>query len=94
MKISIIIVSFNSAKTIRQTIENVLAEDYKDLKYIVIDGASRDGTVEILESFGDKIKFISEPDKGIYDALNKGVKVVTGEVVGTIGGDDFTLTHT
>ena len=89
MKISIITVSFNSAKTIRQTIESVLAQDYEDLEYIVIDGASRDGTVEILESFGDKIKFISEPDKGIYDALNKGVKVVTGEVVGTIRGDDF-----
>jgi glycosyltransferase involved in cell wall biosynthesis len=89
MKISIITVSFNSAKTIRQTIESVLAQDYEDLEYIVIDGASKDGTVEILESFGDKIKFISEPDKGIYDALNKGVKMATGEVVGTIGGDDF-----
>jgi glycosyltransferase involved in cell wall biosynthesis len=89
MKISIITVSFNSAKTIRQTIESVLAQDYRDLEYIVIDGASKDGTVEILESFGDKIKSISEPDKGIYDALNKGVKMATGEVVGTIGGDDF-----
>jgi glycosyltransferase involved in cell wall biosynthesis len=89
MKISIITVSFNSAKTIRQTIESVLAQDYDDLEYIVIDGASKDGTVEILKSFGDKIKFISEPDKGIYDALNKGVKMATGEIIGTIGGDDF-----
>ena len=89
MKISIITVSFNRAKTIRQTIESVLAQDYDDLEYIVIDGASTDGTVEILESFGNKITFISEPDKGIYDALNKGVKLATGEVIGTIGGDDF-----
>jgi glycosyltransferase involved in cell wall biosynthesis len=58
MKISIITVSFNSAKTIRQTIESVLAQDYEDLEYIVIDGASKDGTVRILESFGNKIKFI------------------------------------
>lgn len=89
MKISIITVSFNSAATIRQTIESVLAQDYPALEYIVVDGASKDGTVEVLKSFGDKIKFISEPDKGIYDAMNKGVKMATGEVIGTIGGDDF-----
>lgn len=89
MKISIITVSFNSAKTIRQTIESVLAQDYPDLEYIVIDGNSKDETVDILKSFQGKIKFISEPDKGIYDAMNKGVKMATGEVIGTIGSDDF-----
>lgn len=89
MRISIITVSFNSAATIRQTIESVLAQDYKDLEYIVVDGASKDGTVEILKSFGDQLKFISEPDKGIYDAMNKGLKIATGQVIGTIGGDDF-----
>lgn len=89
MKISIITVSFNSAKTIRQTIESVLAQDYTDLEYIVIDGNSKDETVNILKSFQGKIKFISEPDKGIYDAMNKGVKMATGEVIGTIGSDDF-----
>ncbi|MBB6001477.1 glycosyltransferase family 2 protein [Arcicella rosea] len=89
MKISIITVSFNSAATIRQTIESVLAQDYPALEYIVVDGASKDGTVEILKSFGDKIKFISEPDKGIYDAMNKGLKLATGDAIGTIGGDDF-----
>jgi glycosyltransferase involved in cell wall biosynthesis len=89
MKVSIITVSFNSAKTIRQTIDSVLAQDYEDLEYIVIDGASKDGTVEILKSYGDKIKFISERDKGIYDAMNKGMKMATGEIVGTIGSDDF-----
>ena len=89
MKISIITVSFNSAKTIRQTIESVLSQDYDDLEYIVVDGASKDGTVDILKEYEGKIKYISEPDKGIYDALNKGVKLATGEVIGTIGGDDF-----
>jgi glycosyltransferase involved in cell wall biosynthesis len=89
MKISIITVSFNSAKTIRQTIESVLSQDYLDLEYIVVDGASKDGTVDILKEFEGKLKYISEPDKGIYDALNKGVKLATGEVIGTIGGDDF-----
>ena len=89
MKISIITVSFNSAKTIRQTIESVLSQDYDDLEYIVVDGASKDGTVDILKEYTGKIKYISEPDKGIYDALNKGIKLATGEVIGTIGGDDF-----
>lgn len=89
MKISIITVSFNSAKTLRQTIESVLSQDYPDLEYIVVDGASKDGTVDILKEFEGKIKYISEPDKGIYDALNKGVKLATGEIIGTIGGDDF-----
>jgi glycosyltransferase involved in cell wall biosynthesis len=89
MKVSIITVSFNSAKTIRQTIESVLAQDYTDLEYIVIDGNSKDETVDILKSFQGKVKFISEPDKGIYDAMNKGVKMATGEIIGTIGSDDF-----
>ena len=89
MKISIITVSFNSAKTIRQTIESVLSQDYLDLEYIVVDGASKDGTVNILREYDGKIKYISEPDKGIYDALNKGIKLATGEIIGTIGGDDF-----
>ncbi len=89
MKVSIITVSFNSAKTIRQTIESVLAQDYSDIEYIVIDGNSKDETVEILKTFQNKIKFISEPDKGIYDAMNKGVKMATGEIIGTIGSDDF-----
>ncbi len=89
MKISIITVSFNSAKTIRQTIESVLSQDYLDLEYIVVDGASKDGTVDILKDYEGKIKYISEPDKGIYDALNKGIKLASGEVIGTIGGDDF-----
>jgi len=89
MKITIITVSFNSEATIKQTIDSVLAQDYPDVEYIVVDGASKDGTVDILKSYGDRIKYISEKDKGIYDALNKGLKLATGDVVGTIGSDDF-----
>lgn len=89
MKISIITVSFNSAQTIQDTIESVLSQDYPSVEYIVVDGASKDGTVDILKSYGDKIKWISEPDKGIYDAMNKGLKLATGEVIGIIGSDDF-----
>ncbi|NBA76075.1 glycosyltransferase [Emticicia sp. ODNR4P] len=89
MKITIITVSFNSEATIKQTIDSVLAQDYPNVEYIVVDGASKDGTVDILKSYGDRIKYISEKDKGIYDALNKGLKLATGDVVGTIGSDDF-----
>lgn len=89
MKITIITVSFNSEATIKQTIDSVLAQDYPNIEYIVVDGASKDGTVDILKSYGDRIKYISEKDKGIYDALNKGLKLATGDVVGTIGSDDF-----
>lgn len=89
MKISVITISFNSASTIRDTIESVLSQDYPDVEYIVVDGKSKDETVEILKSYGDKIKWISEPDKGIYDAMSKGVKLATGDVVGIINSDDY-----
>ncbi len=89
MKLSIITVSFNSEKTIRQTIESVLSQNYSDVEYIVIDGASKDNTVKILEEFKDKLIFISEPDKGIYDAMNKGISLASGDYIGTIGSDDF-----
>ncbi|MBP6385469.1 MAG: glycosyltransferase [Pseudarcicella sp.] len=89
MKFSIITVSYNSAKTIQQTIESVLSQNYTNLEYIVIDGASQDGTLKILENYKERIKYISEPDKGIYDAMNKGIKIATGDFIGTIGSDDF-----
>lgn len=89
MKISVITISFNSASTIRDTIESVLSQDYPNVEYIVIDGKSKDNTVEILKSYGEKIKWISEPDKGIYDAMSKGVKLATGNVVGIINSDDY-----
>ena len=90
IKVSIITVVWNNKETIQDAIESVLSQTYKNIEYIIIDGASTDGTVEIVKSYGDKIsKFVSEPDKGLYDAMNKGVKLATGDVVGILNSDDF-----
>jgi glycosyltransferase involved in cell wall biosynthesis len=90
MKVSIVTVAYNAASTIKDTIESVLSQKGIDLEYIIVDGGSKDDTVQIIESFGDQIhKFISEPDKGIYDGMNKGVKMATGDVVGILNSDDF-----
>ncbi len=90
MKISIITVSFNSAKTIDQTIQSVFAQKGDSLEYIIIDGGSKDETLDIINKYKDKItKIISESDKGIYDAMNKGIKMATGEIVGILNSDDF-----
>jgi len=89
LKVSILTVSYQSAATLRQTIESVLAQDYPSMEYWVIDGGSTDGSLEILQSFGDRICFISEPDQGIYDAMNKGLSRLQGEIIGMIGADDF-----
>lgn len=89
MKFSIITVCYNSISTIQQTIESVLNQTYSDFEYLVIDGGSNDGTVEILEKFNGKLKYISEKDEGIYDAMNKGLKMANGEIIGMIGSDDF-----
>ena len=94
MKISIITVCFNSGKTISKTIESVLYQDYSDVEYIVIDGNSSDETVDIVRSFGRSIDiFISEPDKGIYDAINKGLKLATGNIIGILNSDDYFLSN-
>ena len=90
MKISIITVVWNNKKTIKDAIESVLGQTYKDIEYIIIDGASSDGTVEVVKSYGNKIsKFLSEPDNGLYDAMNKGIALATGDVVGILNSDDF-----
>lgn len=90
MKISIITICFNSEKTISRTIESVINQNYQDLEYIIIDGGSTDGTLDIIKKYDSKISyFISEPDKGISDAFNKGIKVATGEVVGILNSDDW-----
>ena len=93
MKISIITATYNSAKTIAYTLDSVLGQTYKDIEYIVIDGKSSDGTVGILEQylprFNGKMKFVSEKDKGLYDAMNKGIGMATGDVVGMLNSDDF-----
>lgn len=93
MKISIVTVTYNSVVTLRDTIESVLMQDYEDLEYIVADGASNDGTVGIIKEYESKfngcLKWFSEKDKGMYDAMNKGIKMATGDVVGIINSDDF-----
>tara|TARA_B110000211_G_C14090125_1_gene558566 strand:- start:861 stop:1604 length:744 start_codon:yes stop_codon:yes gene_type:complete len=89
MKISIITVCFNSEKTIRDAIESVLSQRYPDIEYIIIDGLSKDNTMSIASEYDDKIsKIISEPDNGIYDAMNKGIMLTTGDVVAFLHSDD------
>ena len=90
MKVSIITVCYNGEKTIRDTIKSVLTQDYSDIEYIVIDGRSKDTTIDIVNEYRGKIsKIISEPDQGIYDAMNKGVKYSTGDIIGILNSDDF-----
>lgn len=89
MKISIITVCFNSEKTIEDTINSVLSQDYTDFEYLIIDGKSKDHTLELINKYNDsRIKVISEKDKGLYDAMNKGIKLATGDVIGIINSDD------
>lgn len=90
MRVSIITIAYNSADTIADTIKSVAAQDYSDIEYIIVDGSSKDNTLEIVKSFGSKItKVISEKDKGIYDAMNKGIHLATGDVIGILNSDDF-----
>jgi len=90
MKISIITVVWNGVNTIQDTINSVLAQTYKNVEYIIIDGDSSDGTIEVIKSYGNKIsKFISEPDRGLYDAMNKGINMSTGDIIGILNSDDF-----
>lgn len=89
MKISIITVSYNSASTIEQTIRSVIEQSYSNIEYIIIDGGSTDGTVDIIRRYADKIAYWrSEDDDGIYDAMNKGIQVATGDYIQIIGSDD------
>lgn len=90
MKISIITVTYNSAETVEDTIQSVVNQTYPDIEYIIVDGLSKDNTLDIVKKYGDKIaKVISEKDKGIYDAINKGVDLATGEVVAILNSDDL-----
>src|SRR3954468_5463563 len=90
MKVSIITVAYNSQATINDTIKSVINQTYKDIEYIIIDGASTDNTISIVESYKDKISIVlSEPDKGIFDAMNKGIQYATGDVIGILNSDDY-----
>lgn len=89
MKVSIITTAYNSGATIRQTIESVLSQDYRDIEYIIIDGASTDHTMLIVSEYGNRIScVVSEPDAGIYDAMNKGIRMATGDIIGILNSDD------
>jgi len=88
-RISIITVCFNSERTLEHTIQSVITQDYLNIEYIVIDGGSNDGTLEIVEKYKKNIAtFISEKDEGIYDAMNKGIRAATGEIIGILNSDD------
>lgn len=90
-KISIITVCYNSQKTIEKTIESVIYQSHQNVEYIIIDGSSKDDTLNIIKKYQKiyPIKLISEPDAGIYDAMNKGINMVTGEIIGILNSDDF-----
>jgi glycosyltransferase involved in cell wall biosynthesis len=90
LKISVITAAYNSAKTILDTLDAVAIQTHTDIEHLVIDGASKDGTIEIVRSHANpQIRLISEPDKGIYDAMNKGFALASGEIVGFLNSDDF-----
>jgi glycosyltransferase involved in cell wall biosynthesis len=90
VKISIITVTYNSAKTINETFASVTEQDYPFIEYIVVDGGSRDGTLDLIQDNSANIsKWISEPDSGLYDAMNKGIRMAKGDVIGLINSDDF-----
>lgn len=90
MKISIITTTYNSEATIKDTLESVNAQTYPDIEHIIVDGASKDNTLDLVKKYGKRVSLIiSEPDKGIYDAMNKGIKAATGNVIGILNSDDF-----
>ena len=93
MKVSIITTCYNRRDTIQGAIDSVLAQDYDNLEYIIVDGASTDGSQDVIGSaiagHGDKVKYLSEPDRGMYEAINKGIRMATGDYVGLVHSDDF-----
>jgi len=90
MKVSIITVCYNSAATIEDTLKSVLSQSYADIEYILIDGGSTDGTLDIINKYKNSIAtIVSEPDKGMYDAINKGINICAGDIVAILNADDF-----
>jgi len=89
MKVSVITAVYNNQSTIRDCLESVQGQSYEDLEHIIVDGGSTDGTVEIIKAYANNnSRFISEPDRGIYDAMNKGLKLAKGDIVGILNSDD------
>lgn len=97
MKVSLITVTYNSGATLKDTIESVLSQDYNNIEYIIIDGKSTDNTLNIIQKyeplFSGRIKYISEKDNGLYDAMNKGIMKATGDIIGILNSDDFFTTN-
>lgn len=90
MKVSIITATYNSSKTIADCITSVNDQTFYNIEHIIVDGASKDKTISLIHSLPSRVaKVISEPDKGIYDAMNKGIKIATGDVIGILNSDDF-----
>ena len=93
MNISLITATYNSAATLRDTIQSVISQTFHDIEYIIVDGGSTDTTVEIIKEyepvFQGRMRWVSEPDNGIYDAMNKGIDMASGEVIGILNSDDF-----
>lgn len=93
MKISIITAAYNSARTLPDTMESVLRQSYADFEHIIVDGVSKDNTLGIVRKYESRyegrLRWVSEPDKGIYDAMNKGIALATGDVIGILNSDDF-----
>jgi glycosyltransferase involved in cell wall biosynthesis len=89
MKISIITATYNSAATVRDTLACIADQQYSNIEHLIVDGLSKDNTLEIVKEFSHVAKVVSEKDKGIYDAMNKGVQLATGDIVGILNSDDF-----
>lgn len=89
MKVSIITATYNSASTIRDTLESVAQQTYSNIEHIIIDGLSKDNTLDIVKEYPHVAKVVSEPDKGIYDAMNKGIQYCTGGIIAILNSDDF-----
>lgn len=93
MRVSIVTATWNRAETIRSTIESILSQKYQDWEHIIIDGESTDNTLDIIEEYraryNGRLKLVSEPDNGIYDAMNKGLHMADGDVIGILNSDDF-----
>lgn len=90
MKVSIITSCYNRESTIKGSIESVLAQDYPDIEYVIVDGLSNDGSMNVINQYKGKVtKIVSEPDHGMYEAINKGIRMATGDIIGLVHSDDF-----